>query len=233
MLPQVLLQSKDAHVRRMMQQLVWLHTIESTRRLFRLVEDGRASIQQVTISHTGGALAVSFPSPLRDRLPACQTAVAAVGGSWRRCRITHLATCSDRSPHHRRRRTCAQPRPLGRSTRAAESPRPSRCPMPAGIEEPGQAARPAGTSSRHVAATRKMAHHMLANQLARPFDTVVIEDLNVAGMTHNRPLARALADVGSASSARSSPPNAPTVAHNWSRSTGSIRRRRHVRPVEQ
>lgn len=46
-----------------------------------------------------------------------------------------------------------------------------------------------------VAATRKMAHHTLANDLAGRFDAVVIEDLNVAGMTHNRPLARALADV--------------------------------------
>ena len=60
MLPQALLQSKDAHVRRRMQQLVWLHTISSTRRLFRLIEGGRASIQQVTISHTGGRWQVSF-----------------------------------------------------------------------------------------------------------------------------------------------------------------------------
>ena len=41
-----------------------------------------------------------------------------------------------------------------------------------------------------------MAHHILANNLAGRFDAVVNEDLNVAGMTHNRPLARALADVG-------------------------------------
>ena len=41
MLPQALLRSKDARVRRQMQQLVWLHTVDSTRRLFRLVEDGK------------------------------------------------------------------------------------------------------------------------------------------------------------------------------------------------
>lgn len=44
-----------------------------------------------------------------------------------------------------------------------------------------------------IAATRKMAHHMLANELAARFDTVVVvEDLTVKGMTHNRPLASVL-----------------------------------------
>ena len=36
----------------------------------------------------------------------------------------------------------------------------------------------------------------MANELAARFDIVGIEDLNVAGMTHNRLLSRALADVG-------------------------------------
>ena len=41
---------EGSRVRRQMQQLIWLHTVDSTRRLFRLVEDGKATIQQVTIS---------------------------------------------------------------------------------------------------------------------------------------------------------------------------------------
>jgi putative transposase len=45
-------------------------------------------------------------------------------------------------------------------------------------------------------AVRKAAHHQLANALAARFDLVGLEDLNVRGMTHCRPLARALADAG-------------------------------------
>lgn len=47
-----------------------------------------------------------------------------------------------------------------------------------------------------ITKTREIAHHRLANALAARFDVVGIEDLNVKGMTHNRPLARALADAG-------------------------------------
>jgi len=47
MLPQTLVRSKDPHTRRVARQLVWLHTVETTRRLYRLVEDGRATIQKV------------------------------------------------------------------------------------------------------------------------------------------------------------------------------------------
>jgi putative transposase len=47
-----------------------------------------------------------------------------------------------------------------------------------------------------ITKTRATAQHLLANQLASRFDLVGIEDLNVKGMTHNRPLARALADAG-------------------------------------
>ena len=47
-----------------------------------------------------------------------------------------------------------------------------------------------------ISSTRKTAHHSLANELAARFNLAGIENLNVAGMTHNRPLARALADAG-------------------------------------
>jgi putative transposase len=47
-----------------------------------------------------------------------------------------------------------------------------------------------------ITKTRANAHHQLANELAARFDLVGIEDLNIKGMTHNRPLARTLADAG-------------------------------------
>jgi putative transposase len=198
MLPQALLRSKDAHVRRQMQQLVWLHTVDSTRRLFRLVEDGKATIQQVTISHTGGRWQVSFQvrytvaaRPIKQPLQRLGGAVGVDVG------ITHLATLSrtidgvtDDCGH------VLNPRPLAARLERLQAldRRIARCER--GSKNRTKLLQRRARLHGSVAAIRKNAHHQLANQLAGRFDIVVIEDLNVAGMTHNRPLARALADVG-------------------------------------
>jgi putative transposase len=47
-----------------------------------------------------------------------------------------------------------------------------------------------------VAALRREAIHTLTTHLAREYGTIVIEDLNVAGMVKNRTLARAISDAG-------------------------------------
>jgi hypothetical protein len=57
MLPQ---HSLDADVRRRSANLAWMHTTESTRRLYNLVEQRRARIQKVTISQRGGRWQVAF-----------------------------------------------------------------------------------------------------------------------------------------------------------------------------
>jgi putative transposase len=49
-----------------------------------------------------------------------------------------------------------------------------------------------------VAAVRADSWHQLTTRLAQQFDTVVVEDLHVAGMVRNRKLARALADAAPA-----------------------------------
>jgi putative transposase len=198
MLPQALLQSKDAHVRRQMKQLVWLHTVDSTRRLFRLVEDGRATIQQVTISHTSGRWQVSFlvryaveTRPVKQPLKRLGGAVGVDVG------VTHLATLSrtidgftDDDGHVPNQRPLA-----GRLARLQKLDR-SIASCERGSKNRARLLKRRARLHGSVTAIRKNAHHQLANQLAGRFDTVVIEDLNVAGMTHNRPLARALADVG-------------------------------------
>lgn len=48
----------------------------------------------------------------------------------------------------------------------------------------------------YVADARADGLHQLSTRLTAEFDTVVIEDLNVAGMLRNRTLSRAIADVG-------------------------------------
>jgi putative transposase len=57
MLPQA---SPDPQVRRRAGQLAWLHTVESTGALYRLVESREATIQKVTIAKRGGRWQVSF-----------------------------------------------------------------------------------------------------------------------------------------------------------------------------
>lgn len=57
MLPQ---STPDRDVRQRRSQLAWIHTVESTRRVYRLVESGRATIQKVTIVQRGGRWQVSF-----------------------------------------------------------------------------------------------------------------------------------------------------------------------------
>jgi hypothetical protein len=67
MLPQ---SSPDRELRRRREHLAWIHTIESTRRLYTLVERGRARIQKVTISYRGGRWQVSFSVRYLVGLPA-------------------------------------------------------------------------------------------------------------------------------------------------------------------
>jgi putative transposase len=198
MLPQALVQSKDQHVRAKAQQLVWLHTVESTRRLYRLVEDGRASIQKVTISHTGGRWRASFLVRYRVGARPTKRGHGRIGGAVGvDLGVTHLATLSRPVPHvtdadgH-----VSNPRPLARQLKRLKGldRRIARC--SAGSKNRDKLVRRRARLHGQIAKTRAMAHHQLANELAARFDLVGIEDLNVKGMTHNRPLARALADVG-------------------------------------
>jgi putative transposase len=198
MLPQTLVQSKDPHTRRRAKQLVWLHTVESTRRLYRLVEDGRATIQKVTISYTGGRWQAAFmvryqyvARPTKRPRSAMGDAVGVDVG------ITHLATLSRPVPgftdgHGH----VANPRPLAAQLERLQKldRRLARCQRYSKNRSKLQQRR--ARLHGRIAATRKTAHHQLANELAARFELVGIEDLNVAGMTHNRPLARAVADAG-------------------------------------
>ena len=67
MLPQ---SSPDPDIRRRRDQLMWLHTTSSTRRLYNLVEAGRARIQKVKISHRGGRWQAAFSVRYLTGLPA-------------------------------------------------------------------------------------------------------------------------------------------------------------------
>ncbi|MEQ1703925.1 MAG: hypothetical protein ABMA25_27775, partial [Ilumatobacteraceae bacterium] len=100
MLPQALRQSSNRHVRAQMQQLVWLHTVQSTRRLYRLVDAGKASIQKVTISYAGGRWQASFLVRYQHAVRPHKRGHAKVGGAIGvDFGVTHLATLSRPVPH--------------------------------------------------------------------------------------------------------------------------------------
>src|SRR2546423_4637651 len=68
----------DPEVRRRRDRLGWLHTVESTAKLYRLVESGEATVQKVTLAYRGGRWQASFQ--LRYKTAPAQRPVRRRGG---------------------------------------------------------------------------------------------------------------------------------------------------------
>jgi putative transposase len=191
-------QSKTCEAHRRAKQLAWIHTVSSTRRLYRLVEAKKATIQKATFSYRGGRWQVSFQ--VRYKL-AHRPVVKPVRRLGRvigvDMGITHLATLSHPIPgvtdsNGHVPNPCVLDKHLDRLRRLDRQI--ARC-------QPGsnnrtrllhRRARLHGTITK----TRALHLHRLANVLAGGFDIVGIEDLNVKDLSRrdNR-LGRQLADV--------------------------------------
>jgi putative transposase len=195
MLPQ---STPDLEVKRKRSQLAWIHTVESTRRLYNLAATGRASIQKVTIAKRGGRWQVSFlvrhniasdvrrpqMSPKRGRLIAVDVGVK------------HLAALNQSVPgltdgfgHIANPRVLhGQLRRLRRLDRGI-----ARC--VAGSNNRRRLVERRARLHGQITKTRALHLHRITNALADGFDVVAIEDLNIAGMANRkRHLGRALAD---------------------------------------
>ncbi|HXY28370.1 MAG TPA: RNA-guided endonuclease TnpB family protein [Acidimicrobiales bacterium] len=181
MLPQ---SSPEPDIRRRRSQLEWIHTVESTRRLYRLVESGRATIQRVTISYRGGRWQAAFsvryavaPGPRPPLRAAARRTVGLDAG------LRHLATLSvpvrgltDPEGH------IANPAVLARHLahlkkldRALE-----RCER--GSNNRARLCRRRARLHGRIAKTRALEMHRVTGELVRRFGAIGIEDLNVAGM---------------------------------------------------
>ncbi len=213
--------------------LGWLHTVESTSALYRLVESGEATIQKVTIAYRGGRWRASFqvryreaprPRPVRRPRRASSASMSA-------CR--HLATLSEPVPSaDRRRRARPQPgRPRGsarpastkldRRIASAQSGSKSHRRL---LRRPGPPPRP-GRPDPGVAPSPGSARPWPA-----AFEVVAVEDLNLRAMAkRKRRLGRDSPTPASASCAASSPTRPPTGATPSWPSAGSTRRRRPAR----
>jgi putative transposase len=186
-----------------------IRTHEPTGKLARRLEDGTARILSATVSRTAQRWHVSFTvevgRAVPERHPRPGSAVGIDLG------VRALLTGADDTG---RVITVPGPKPLAaglRRLRRASRAHARKRPGSAGRRK--SAARLARLHAR-IAGIRGDALHKATTMLAARYETVVAEDLNVAGMTRNRRLARAIADQGFGTARRM-----PGYKTAWNRGT--------------
>lgn len=166
-------------------------THESTRKLARRLENGTARILSATVSRTAQRWYVSFTCEVERAIPerharpgsaigidlGIKTLLTGVDG-----RGNMVTVPGSRALRASLRRLQRGSRAHARKAKGSANRRKS-------------AARLARVHSR-VACVRVDALHKATSALAERYETVVTEDLNVAGMVRNRRLARAISDAG-------------------------------------
>ncbi|MFI2649237.1 IS607 family element RNA-guided endonuclease TnpB [Micromonospora fulviviridis] len=165
---------------------------ESARKLARRLDNGTARIMSATVRRDGGRWHVSFcvevDRTVRRRVRPNLTVGVDLG-------VTHLAVLSTgelvpnpRHLDHARRRLSRLGRALSRKT----GPDRRTGQHPSNRWRRTQVR--LGRAHSRVANLRRDGLHKLTTRLVREHDTIVVEDLNVAGMLRNRRLARHIAD---------------------------------------
>ena len=173
-----------------------VRTHESTRKLARHVDRGTARIRSATVSHRRGRWFVSFSVEIERVDPAPAQPHTVVGVDLG---VKSLAVLSTGEVIANPRHLEIARRQLRRLQRQA-----ARRQGPDGRAKTPPSRRWRTTHARvarmhaAVANARREGLHKLSTRLVRAFGVVVIEDLNVAGMTRNRRLGRHIAGVGMA-----------------------------------
>jgi len=168
-----------------------IRTHESTRKLARRLENGTARILSATVSRTAQRWFVSFTVEAERAIPAWHLRPGSAVGID--LGVKTLLTGADsegnaiKVPGRKPLKTAL--RTLKRVSRG-HSRR-----QPGSANRRKSAARLARVHAR-VAHVRADALHKATTDLARRYETVVIEDLNITGMVRNRRLARAVSDQG-------------------------------------
>jgi putative transposase len=185
----------DPQVRRRRDHLGWLHTVESTGALCRLVESGEATIQKVTVALRGGRWQASFQ--LRyETAPTLRPVKHRGGLIGVDAGVRHLLTTSDPVPgltdaegHVANPKVLElQLKRLRRLDRAVSRAQ-------RGSKNHRKLVRRRARLHGRIAKTRALHRHPVTTKLAGAFDTVAVEDLNVKGMSNKkRRLGRRLAD---------------------------------------
>jgi putative transposase len=192
----------DPRITRRRDQLQWIHTTESLRRLKKKVASGEWTVQAVTISFTGGRWQASFlvrqfvvPSPISIRLRGSLAGVD-LG-------VKHLATLSvpvkglsDEHGHvENPRHLDAELERLTKLNRQL-----SRCVK--GSKNRAEIVKRRQLLYGRITRTRDLYLHRLSTTLAGSFETVVLEDIDVAGLVKKskketkKALSRSILDAG-------------------------------------
>jgi putative transposase len=171
-----------------------VRTHESTRKLARHVDRGTGRIRSATVTHQRGRWFVSFSVEVDRVDPAPRQPAAVVGVDLGVKSLAVLSTGEViANPKHlevalrelrRLQRQACRRRGPDRRTRQVPS-----------VRWRKTHARIARLHAA-VANARREGLHQLTTRLVRAYGTIVIEDLNVAGMIRNRRLARRVAGVG-------------------------------------
>ena len=168
-----------------------IRTHESTRKLARRLANGTARITSATVSRRAQRWFVSFTVEIERAVPECHARPGSAVGID--LGVTTLLTGVD---DRGRILEIAGPKALGSSLRKLQ-----RASRVHSRKRPGSANRRKSTARlarihARVANVREDILHKATSGLAARYETVVAEDLNVAGMIRNRKLARAISDQG-------------------------------------
>jgi putative transposase len=168
-----------------------IRTHESTRKLARRLENGTARILSATVSRTAQRWFVSFTVEADRAVPHCHarpgTAIGIDLG------IKALLTGVDDVG---KVTVVPGPRALRSSMRKLRRASRAHSRKQKGSANRRKSAMRLARIHAHVASIRADALHKATSMLASRYETIVCEDLNVAGMTRSRRLARAISDQG-------------------------------------
>ncbi|MBW5487166.1 IS607 family element RNA-guided endonuclease TnpB, partial [Streptomyces bambusae] len=175
-----------------------LRTHEPTVKLLTRVQAGTARVLSATVRHERGRWFVSFQAEVKRDLERVTRPGTAVGIDLG---VKTLAVMADSTGEIR---TVANPRhydqALGQLRRASRTVSRRQGPDRRTGQKPSKRWEKANAQRNkvhhRVANLRADALHKLTTAVATEYGTVVVEDLNVAGMLRNRRLARRIADAG-------------------------------------
>ncbi|MGI5222018.1 RNA-guided endonuclease TnpB family protein [Nocardia sp. CA-290969] len=177
---------------------------DDTRRLRRMLAGGRAKVLYATVSLRAGRWWISLAAEAADLHPAHHhRPPRGVGGGWvgvdRGLSAYLVAATADGTEHTR---VDNQPTPLAAGLRRQQRLAKSLARKQKGSRNRADAAARLARHHHRVAGIRRHFLHQVTNKLVKTHDRFVVEDLHVAGMLRNRPLARAISDAGWADFAR-------------------------------
>ncbi|MFV8246564.1 RNA-guided endonuclease InsQ/TnpB family protein [Mycolicibacterium peregrinum] len=171
---------------------------DDTRRLRRMLANGRARVCFATVSHHGGRWWIALNVQAAELHPKQQhpTLIDPDSAGWvgvdRGLSTFLVAATADGTEVARIVAPKVLAVGMNRQRRLAKSFSRKK----KGSRNRKDAAAQLARHHRHVADTRRHFLHQVANEVVKTHDRLVIEDLNVAGMLGNRRLARAISDAG-------------------------------------